>query len=171
MIRPSARPFRPLLGAAALAATLGPALLLGGCLRPDYDTARLEASLPPSAAYTLASGDKLRVIVFGQDSLSNIYPLDGSGRIAMPLIGFVPLAGLTTAAAEERIAAHLRAGFLREPKLTVEIDSYRPFFILGEVTASGQYPFVNGMSVQTAIAIAGGFSPRAARDYAELSRP
>jgi polysaccharide export outer membrane protein len=143
------------------------ALPLAGCLRPPYRTEYLEA---PAGPYTLASGDRLRIIVFGQDNLSNIYAVDGAGRIAMPLIGAVPVAGQPTVEVEHAIAARLRNGFIREPKVTVEIDAYRPFFILGEVTNSGQFPFVNGMTVQTAVAIAGGFTPRAARDYAEVTR-
>lgn len=120
--------------------------------------------------YTLSTGDKLRVIVFGQDSLSNIYAIDAAGRISMPLIGAVETRGLTTAQLERSIEGRLRNGFLREPKVSVEVDTYRPFFILGEVTTSGQYPFVNNMTIQTAIAIAGGFSPRASRSYAEVTR-
>lgn len=142
------------------------ALPLGACAR-HYSVA---PDLRLSEPYVLAAGDKLRIIVFGQDSLSNIYQIDGSGRIAMPLIGPVPVGGLTTGGAAGAIEARLRAGFVREPKVTVEIDTYRPFFILGEVTNSGQFPFVTGATVQTAVAIAGGFTPRAARDFAELTR-
>lgn len=120
--------------------------------------------------YALAAGDKLRVIVFGQDNLSNIYAVDGGGRIAMPLIGAVPVAGLTTQQVAKDIEDRLRHGYIREPKVTVEVDTYRPFFILGEVTTAGQFPYVNGMTVQTAAAIAGGFSPRADSTYAELTR-
>jgi polysaccharide biosynthesis/export protein len=147
---------------AALAVTLA----LGGCLRPPLYVMPLEEA----EGYTLASGDRLRIIVFGQDNLSNIYPVDGSGRIAMPLIDTVAVGGMTTVQAERAIEAKLRAGFIREPRVTVEVDAYRPFFILGEVTNSGQFAFVNGMTVQTAVAIAGGYAPRAARDYAELTR-
>lgn len=141
--------------------------LAGGCARrPTVIVAGLRREEP----YTLATGDKLRIIVFGQDTLSNIYQVDASGRIAMPLIGLVPVGGLTTAGAAAAIEARLRAGFLREPKVTVEIDTYRPFFILGEVTNSGQFPYVSGMTIQTAVAIAGGFTARADRDCAELTR-
>ena len=125
---------------------------------------------PANAPYTLASGDKLRVIVFGQDNLSNVYPVDGSGNVSMPLIGTVPARGLTTSSFEHEIEARLRAGFLREPQVTVDVDTYRPFFILGEVVTSGQYAYVNGMTVQTAVAIAGGFSPRAYQYSADLTR-
>lgn len=124
----------------------------------------------PSEAYTLATGDKLRIIVFGQDSLSNIYQVDAAGRISMPLIGPVPVAGMDPIRAADAIESRLKAGFIREPKVTVEVDTYRPFFILGEVTTSGQFPFVNGMTVQTAVAIAGGYTPRAERQVAEITR-
>lgn len=141
-------------------------LPLGACARRYAIAPDLRLSEP----YVLATGDKLRIIVFGQDSLSNIYQVDASGRIAMPLIGPIPVAGMSTAGAAAAIEAKLRGGFIREPKVTVEVDTYRPFFILGEVTTSGQFPYVNGATVQTAVAIAGGFTPRAARDYAELTR-
>ncbi len=141
---------------------------LAGCASAALQTGSLDHAA--RAPYTLASGDRLRIIVFGQENLSNIYAVDGSGRIVMPLIEAIPVAGMTTSQAARAIEARLRGGFLREPKVTVEIEAYRPFFILGEVTNSGQFPFVNGMTVQTAVAIAGGFSPRAARSYAELTR-
>ena len=124
----------------------------------------------PAGPYRLSSGDKLRIIVFGQDNLSNIYAVDGSGRISMPLIDTVEARGRTTQQLAQAIEAKLRAGYLREPKVSVDVDTYRPFFVLGEVTTSGQFPFVNGMTVQTAVAIAGGFTPRGRRDSAELTR-
>jgi polysaccharide export outer membrane protein len=123
-----------------------------------------------SGPYLLASGDRLRIIVFGQDNLSNVYAVDGRGCISMPLIGSVAVAGLSTTQVNGAIEAGLRKGFLREPKVTVEIDAYRPFFILGEVVNAGQYAFVNGMTVQTAVAIAGGFTPRGNKSAAEVTR-
>lgn len=151
---------------------LSTTLALGGCLRPNFRTYELDATGTGSIAprYTLAAGDKLRIIVFGQDNLSNIYAVDGGGRIAMPLIGTVGVGGKTTADAARAIEKKLSDGFVREPHVTVEVDAYRPFYILGEVTTSGQYPYVNGMTVETAVAIAAGFGPRAARDYAILTR-
>lgn len=120
--------------------------------------------------YTLAAGDRLRVIVYGQDGLSNSYAVDGGGKISMPLIGLVPAGGLTTTQLERAIEARLRNGFLREPRVSVEVEQYRPFFVLGEVTTSGQFPYVNGMTAQTAVAIAGGFTARAERDSAVITR-
>lgn len=147
---------------------LAAALASGGCA-PRYvasDYAIAETRGP----YRLASGDRLRVIVFGQDNLSNIYAVDGSGRISMPLIDTVEAQGRTTQQLERAIEGKLRAGYLREPKVSVEVDAYRPFFVLGEVTNSGQFPYVNGMTVQTAVAIAGGFTPRGQRAWAEVTR-
>ena len=141
---------------------------LSGCATQHFAPAEFEAS--SHEAYTLASGDRLRIIVFGQDSLSNAYIVDGTGRISFPLIGLVECRGLSTAQLEQQIAHRLRQGYLREPRISVEVEQFRPFFILGEVNQSGQYPFVNGATVQTGVAIAGGFSPRGARSYAEITR-
>jgi polysaccharide biosynthesis/export protein len=114
--------------------------------------------------YRLDAGDKLRVVVYGQEGLTNTYAIDAGGSITMPLIGSVPARGRSPASLAAEITAKLRNGFIREPSVAVEIDSYRPFFILGEVAAPGQYPYVPNMSVESAVAIAGGFSPRAKRD-------
>jgi polysaccharide biosynthesis/export protein len=126
------------------------------------------APLPP---YTLDSGDRLRVVVFGQDSLTNSYGVDAAGNITMPLIGAVHARGLTTSELSGALAARLRQGFLREPHVAVEVELYRPFFILGEVVFPGQYPYVPNMTAETAVAIAGGFTPRAWRPTVQLSRP
>jgi polysaccharide export outer membrane protein len=120
--------------------------------------------------YPLDSGDRLRVVVFGQDGLSNTYIVDATGKIYMPLIGAVSARGCTTARLARAIADKLRNGFVREPHVAVEVEIYRPFFILGEVVAPGQYPFVPNMTVETAVAIAGGFTPRAYRYDMEISR-
>jgi polysaccharide export outer membrane protein len=87
----------------------------------------------------------------------------------MPLIGSVPARGRTPATLASEISAKLRNGYIREPSVAVEIESYRPFFILGEVQAPGQYPYVPNMSVESAVAIAGGFTPRAQRDRVTLT--
>jgi polysaccharide export outer membrane protein len=123
------------------------------------------------AAYHLDAGDKLRVVVYGQDGLTNTYAIDAGGSITMPLIGAVPARGRTTAGLAAEIGAKLRNGYIREPSVAVEIEAYRPFFILGEVAAPGQYPYVPNMTVESAVAIAGGFSPRAKRDVVTLTHP
>jgi len=124
----------------------------------------------PRSGYTLDSGDKLRVVVFGQDGLTNSYNVDAAGNITMPLIGTVPARGLSSAELSAAIGARLKQGFIREPHVAVEIETYRPFFILGEVTFPGQYPFVANMTVETAVAIAGGFTPRAFHTDVVISR-
>jgi polysaccharide biosynthesis/export protein len=121
------------------------------------------------AAYRLDAGDKLRVVVYGQEGLTNTYAIDAGGSITMPLIGSVPARGRTPAELASAITARLRGGYIRDPSVAVEIEAYRPFFILGEVAAPGQYPYVPNMSVESAVAIAGGFSPRAKRDYVTLT--
>jgi polysaccharide biosynthesis/export protein len=121
------------------------------------------------AAYRLDAGDRLRVVVYGQEGLTNTYAIDAGGAITVPLIGSVPARGRTPAGLAAEISAKLRNGYIRDPSVAVEIESYRPFFILGEVAAPGQYPYVPNMSVESAVAIAGGFSPRARRDSVTLT--
>ena len=127
------------------------------------------AAVTHDAPYHLDAGDKLRVVVYGQEGLTNTYAIDAAGSITMPLIGAVPARGRTPAALAAEIAAKLRAGYIRDPSVAVEIDSYRPFFILGEVQAPGQYPYVPNMTVESAVAIAGGFTPRAKRNMVTVT--
>jgi polysaccharide biosynthesis/export protein len=134
-----------------------------------------QASVRPIAyanepAYRLDAGDRLRIVVYGQDGLTNSYAVDAGGAITMPLIGAVHARGLTPAALAESITSKLRNGYIREPYVAVEVEAYRPFFILGEVTAPGQYPYVPNMTVESAVAIAGGFSPRAQKGAVDLTR-
>jgi len=142
--------------------------VLGGCSAPRYGAEQLRASI--DAPYQLASGDRLRVIVFGQEGLTNSFSVDGAGNISMPLIGMVRAQGLTTAQLQTTIAARLQQGYLRDPHVSVEVEAFRPFYVLGEVGTPGQYPFVNGTTVQNAIAIAGGFGPRGYKENVDLSR-
>src|SRR3569832_2745731 len=127
------------------------------------------AYAPRDSVYQLDAGDKLRVVVYGQEGLTNTYAIDASGSITMPLIGAVAARGRTPAGLAAEISARLRNGYIREPSVAVEVETYRPFFILGEVAAPGQYPYVPNMSVESAVAIAGGFSPRARRDSVTLT--
>jgi len=120
--------------------------------------------------YMLNSGDRVRVTVFEQASLTNNYSVDQSGYIAFPLIGSVPASGKTVKQLEGVIASKLRGGYLRDPDVSVEVDRYRPIFIMGEVGGSGQYSYVPGMTVQKAIAAAGGFSPRANQENVDITR-
>ncbi|WJR78247.1 polysaccharide biosynthesis/export family protein [Bradyrhizobium sp. NP1] len=153
-----------------------------GALRNSFASTRAPSYAPAPVAYAAApapvaydggyqldAGDKLRVVVYGQEGLTNTYAIDAAGSITMPLIGQVPARGRTPAGLAAEIGARLRRGYIREPSVAVEIEAYRPFFILGEVQAPGQYPYVPNMTVESAIAIAGGFSPRARRDVVTLT--
>jgi polysaccharide biosynthesis/export protein len=120
--------------------------------------------------YMLDAGDQIRVTVFDQVDLTNTYAVDQSGYIAFPLIGAVPARGRTVQQIEGEIAEKLRAGYLRNPDVSVQVDRYRSVFIMGEVGASGQYSYVPGMTVQNAIAAAGGFSSRANQRNVDITR-
>ena len=120
--------------------------------------------------YTLDAGDKLRIVVFGQDTLSNNYIVDAQGQVAFPLIGAVTARGLTTNQLAASIKGRLANGYIREPSVAVEVEIYRPFFVLGEVTYPGQYPYVPNMTVENAIAIAGGFTPRGFKKTITITR-
>lgn len=142
---------------------------LGACASPGR-------SLPPiptetAGPYRLDSGDQVRVIVFGQPDLSGDFRVNDSGNIAIPLIGAIQARSRSTQELEQAITSTILAnGLLVNPSVSVEVQTYRPFFILGEVRNPGQYPYVNGMTVSTAIAIGGGFTFRAEPDYVSITR-
>jgi polysaccharide export outer membrane protein len=144
--------------------------------QPQSYVVRRAAQAVPAAMnfddgpYTLDSGDKLRIVVFGQDTLSNNYIVDAEGQVSLPLIGAVNARGLTTSQLSGAIAGRLKQNYIRDPSVAVEIETYRPFFVLGEVTFPGQYPYVPNMTVENAIAIAGGFTPRAAKTRVTVTR-
>ncbi|WP_448206667.1 polysaccharide biosynthesis/export family protein [Azospirillum sp. sgz302134] len=129
---------------------------------------------PPGVAqmtdYRLGSGDSLRVIVFGEEQLSGEFRVDGSGKVAMPLIGEVPAKDRTVREMESDIARRLSQGYVKDAKVSVEVLNHRPFFILGEVRNPGQYQYVNGMTALSAVAMAGGYTYRAKEDYVLITR-
>jgi polysaccharide export outer membrane protein len=133
-----------------------------------YASAQPYAAAAPS--YTLDSGDKLRITVFGQEGLTNSYTVDAGGNINMPLIGAQPARGISTQQLAAQITTRLKQGFVRDPSVSVDVEAYRPFFILGEVNNPGQYPYVANMTAEAAIAIAGGFSPRASKSKVQVTR-
>jgi polysaccharide biosynthesis/export protein len=131
------------------------------------------APLPEThqTTYTLGIGDQIRVITVGGDQLTGDFRVNDAGDIAMPLLGTVHAAGQTTAALEQRIAKGLTDSELfRDPSVAVEVLTYRPIFILGEVNKPGEYPYQPGMTLLTAVSIAGGFTYRAVTDYASVVR-
>lgn len=120
--------------------------------------------------YRLGAGDRVRITVFDQEGLTNTYSVGQSGYLSFPLVGAVPARGHTAQQLEAEIADKLRQGYLRDPDVTVEIDRYRPIFVMGEVGAPGQYSYVPGLTVQKAVAIAGGFTPRANQGSVDITR-
>jgi len=144
------------------------AALLAGC--SSYRPAPAAFHEVLDQPYRLGAGDRVRVTVFEQEGLTNTYAVDQSGYIAFPLIGAVPARGYTAQQIEGQIAEKLRQGYLRDPDITVEIDRYRPVFVMGEVGAAGQYSYVPGMTVQKAIAAAGGYSARANQSNVDVTR-
>lgn len=126
-----------------------------------------EATIQP---YRVDSGDRLRITVFDQKDLTNTYSVDQAGYVAFPLIGSVPARGRTIQELEGQIAAQLQKGYLRNPDVSIEVDRYRSIFVMGEVGQPGQYTYVPGMTVQNAIAVAGGYTPRALQANADITR-
>jgi polysaccharide biosynthesis/export protein len=120
--------------------------------------------------YLLDTGDRLRIFVYGQPNLSRQYVVDHDGKISVPLIGDVSARGKTTSQVSANIRAQLGAEFVKDPQVTVDVQQNRPFFILGEVKTAGQYPYVSGMTVETAIAIAGGYTERASDRKYRITR-
>lgn len=139
---------------------------LGACAQGPAtvrDSAAAEANIAVMDAieYRLGSGDELKVTVFDEERLSGEFLVNGAGRVAFPLVGEVEAAGKTLPEFAEALQKRLQEGFLREPRVAVEVTNYRPFFILGEVNDPGTYPFSANLTVLNAVATAGGFTYRA----------
>ena len=146
---------------------------LGGCYT-EYGPVVTDSE--PVAPYRVGSrlqtGDQLKVIVFGEDALSGIYEISPSGSVTMPLVGSVMAAGRTTSEVGHALTRAYAAGkFLQDPKISVSVVSYRPFYIFGEVTTPGKYAFASGMDVLTAVSTAGGFTYRASRSTVLIRHP
>lgn len=150
-----------------LAAAMASIVLAGCSGYQPAPKAFNEAVIQP---YRVDAGDRLRITVFEQAGLTGTYAIDQAGYIAFPLIGAVTARGRTLQELEGSIAGSLRQGYLRDPDVSIEIDRYRSFFILGEVGQSGQYSYVAGMNVQNAIAIAGGYTSRANQRNVDITR-
>lgn len=147
-----------LIGVTVLAALLGLGIVLasGGA----------QAQTPEEAVrkipeYHLGSGDKIRVITFGEQELTGEFFVSGDGKVSLPLIGELTAAGLTVAQFQGKVEEALKQGYLKDPKVSVEVLTYRPFYILGEVKNPGTYPYTSALTVMNAVATAGGFTYRA----------
>jgi protein involved in polysaccharide export with SLBB domain len=122
-----------------------------------------ETSKPANVAsdYRLGSGDKLRIITFGEADFSGEFFVGGSGKVSLPLIGELPATGLTAGEFQRTVETALMQGYLKQPRVSVEVLTYRPFYILGEVNKPGEYPYTNGLTVMNAVATSEGFTYRA----------
>lgn len=148
---------RSLFLSAVVACVLG---MTAGCSsNPPLLTASDQSALDDG--YRIDAGDKLRITVYNEVNLTGEYNISTSGGIAFPLIGIVPVKGQTIEAASEGIRQRLSQGFVNDPKVSIEVLNYRPYYILGEVSKPGEYPYVNGRTIEQAIATAGGFTYRA----------
>lgn len=150
------------------------ALFSVGCSESKIDASSgpVEQALATNAVpqYTVDSGDRLRIVVFGEADLSGEFEIDSAKMLSMPLIGQVRAGGLTISQLENTLLEHLRGGYLKDPRVSIEVLNYRPFFILGEVNKPGSYPFINGMSVLNAIALSGGYTYRGSKERTLIIR-
>jgi polysaccharide export outer membrane protein len=152
---------------------------------PTYPTQRVANTQPAPAGdiygtyrqrgvagfdYVLGIGDKLKLTVFGEPDLSGDFTIDGSGYVRLPLVGEVRAAGYTSQQLEGAIANAMSGGYLKSPRVAVEVSIYRPFYIIGAVNRPGQYPYVEHMNALNAVALAGGFLPTAVESVVFIRR-
>ena len=128
------------------------------------------AAAVPGADYKLGPNDRVRIIVFGQPTLTGEYSLDGNGVLAFPLIGNVPAQGVTTSQLQKTIATKLSPDYLVSPSVSAEVVTRRPFYVIGEVRKPGNYPYVTDMTAVNAVAMAGGFTYRARKNDFYIKR-
>ena len=144
--------------------------LAGACgSLSDPDAAGLAAT-SSMTELRLAPGDKVRVTVFGEDKLSGEFQIDNAGALSLPLAGTIRGAGLTKTELEQALTKQLQGEYLRNPKVTVDVTSFRPFYVLGEVSKPGEYPYRSGLNVLSAMAIAGGATYRASTSKVLIQR-
>ena len=124
----------------------------------------------PDANYQFGAGDKLSITVFNQDDLSGEYTINGSGRFSMPFIDQIQAEGLTIPELSDAIISKLKPDYLLNPRVSIEVLNFRPFYIIGEVKAPNSYPYVEGMTYLNAVAIASGYTYRAKKGYAMVRR-
>lgn len=142
------------------------ALVLGGCSSGSVATGTasdIPAGTSQGVEYALGNGDELRVVVFNEPELSGAFTVDGTGSISMPLIGTVNVVGMTVPQFQRTVEARLADGYLISPRVSAEVTSSRPYYILGEVNRPDQYTYSPGLTAMNAIAAAGGFTYRANR--------
>jgi polysaccharide export outer membrane protein len=132
-------------------------LTLSGCTAEPSPLSAADANTP----YLLGPGDKIRVTVYNETAMTGEYSVTPDGEVSFPLIGNVPASGHTIADVQNELLTALSNGYVKDPKVSVEVSTYRSFYILGQVNKPGEYPYVAGLTVDQAIATAGGFTYRA----------
>lgn len=137
---------------------------------PPFATQGHAAAYEFASGYRVGAGDRLSIRVAGETDLTGEYVVDPSGILSMPYVQSVPVAGLTSGDIEKLIVQRLRAGYLRDPKVSVQPVNLRPFYIMGEVTTGGSFPYQGGLTVQQAIAVAGGYGARADQGAVLITR-
>lgn len=130
----------------------------------SIDPAGAVGSAVDNYEYRLGPGDRVSIKVFGQADVSGEFELDGQGQVAMPLVGQVQAANKTIPQFREAVVKILDEKFLVDPKVSIEVTNYRPFYVLGQVNNSGSYPYRNGLNMRMAIALAGGYTRRASEE-------
>jgi polysaccharide export outer membrane protein len=138
-------------------------LLLGAGTASSVAAAQVAAGVPGVAPsdYHLGTADQVQVNVFNEPTLSGTFPVASDGTVALPLVGNIPASGSTAVELKDAITAALADGYLKDPKVSVSVLTFRPFYILGEVNKPGEYPYATGMTVAKAVATAGGYTYRA----------
>lgn len=150
---------------------LAPLALLGAALSGCASTPPpLADSGRPTTGYKLAPGDKLRITVYGEQALTGEYAINSTGNVAFPLIGDVSASNASVEALAAAITTKLAGGYVKDPRVSVEVLNYRPYYILGEVNKPGEFPYSVNLTIEQAVAAAGGYSYRANKRYAIVRR-
>jgi protein involved in polysaccharide export with SLBB domain len=158
-------------GALVCSALLAAALLVSGCAGSVISEAEQQSLAAAAAAPAkLQPGDKIRIYVYGEDKLSGDYQLDQSGQISLPLAGTFEAQGLTQTEIEQALSKKFRSEYLKNPRVTVTIATLAPYYMIGEVSHAGEFPYRSGLNVLTALAIAGGPTYRASRSTVQIQR-
>ena len=137
--------------------------ILSGCVTDLGPVAAYNGTIPVAVSPVLQRGDRIKVTVYGEDNLNGVYDIDPSGVVSLPLAGVVRAAGRTKLELQREIARRYKSEYLQDPKVTVEVANFRPFYVLGEAEKPGEYPYRSGLNIISAVSTAGGFTYRASR--------
>jgi protein involved in polysaccharide export with SLBB domain len=156
----------------SLAFVLAVGLLVSGCYT-DFGPVELasEPVIRPYVATRLQPGDRIKVTVYGEDNLNGVYDIDPAGNVSLPLAGTLRASGHTKADLQRQITAKYKSDYLQNPKVTVDVVAFRPFFVMGEVEHPGEFPYRSDLNVLSATTVAGGLTYRASRSTVLIKHP